>query len=390
RTKIMTEPAFPDMADIKNRLVINKNIPNAISKLTADTDNPRILVSISRSLNADAPIAEELKHALGDSIVDVISILTEHTPYGKVFELAAAISDRRATHVLSIGGGSVIDGGKIALLVANLKVKDAATLDGMTYGNGKSLGFTSWPVKHIAVPTTLSGAEFTPIAGATSSNTGRKEGFAHAYLVPNHIILSSTLSKYTPERLWLSTGIRAVDHAVETICAPTIDPETDTFCTKGLGLLYTGMMGTRADPESLVHRENSQLGVYYATAGISRYRMGASHGLGYLLGVIGHVPHGITSCVFLPAVLTYNLPETKGPQSRIAEVLGVNSAADVAPALKEFIDALGLPNKISTLEVSTDAIAEIKTSALTHPVVQANPRPITTVEDVAEIMAISG
>ena len=386
----MTEPAFPDMADIKNRLVINKNIPNAVSNLTADTNNPRILVSISRSLNADAPIAEELKQALGDSIVDVVSILTEHTPYDKVFELAAVISDRRATHVLSIGGGSVIDGGKIALLVANLKVKDAATLDGMTYGSGKPLGFTSWPVKHIAVPTTLSGAEFTPIAGATSSNTGRKEGFAHAYLVPNHIILSSTLSKYTPERLWLSTGIRAVDHAVETICAPGVDAAIADFCAKGLGLLYTGMRGTKDDPESLVHRENSQLGVYYATAGISRYRMGASHGLGYLLGVIGHVPHGITSCVFLPAVLTYNLPDTKDPQSRIAEVLGVKAAADVAPALKKFIGGLELPNKFSALGISADAIAEIKKAALTHPVVQANPRPIKTVEDVAEIMATSG
>ena len=386
----MTGPAFPDMADIEKRLVIDRDVANAVAKIVADTNDPRILISVSRSLAANSPIVKELRQKLGERIIDVVSVLTEHTPYDKVFELAAAISGSRATHVLSIGGGSVIDGAKIALLVANRKVKDAAELEGIASGSGNALELTSWPIQHIAVPTTLSGAEFTPIAGATSSITGRKTGFAHAHLVPNYIILSSTLSQYTPERLWLSTGIRAVDHAVETICAPGVDPDIAGFCAKGLGLLYTGMQGTRRDPESLLHRENSQLGVYYATAGISRYRMGASHGLGYLLGVIGHVPHGITSCVFLPAVLAYNLSETEGPQADLAKVLGVASAAEVSPALKRFIGDLGLPNRISALDISDEAIAEIKSAALSHPVVQANPKAIKSIEDVAEIMAISG
>lgn len=386
----MTDPAFPIMADIKDRLVINRDISDAVAKIVATENSPRILVSISRSLNTNSPIVDELKIKLGDAIVDVVSALTEHTPYDSVFELAASIADSRATHLLSIGGGSVIDGGKIGLLVANLNIEDAAGLEGLSSAGGKRPDISSWPIKHIAVPTTLSGAEFTPIAGATSSITGRKTGFAHAHLVPNSIVLSSELSRYTPERLWLSTGIRAVDHAVETICAPAVDPETAGFCAKGLGLLHEGMLGTRNDPKNLVHRENSQLGVYYATAGISRYRMGASHGLGYLLGVIGHVPHGITSCVFLPAVLAYNLPVTEGPQKTLAEVLKVATAADVSPAVKQFIGDLGLPNRFSLLGISEEAAAEIKSAALTHPVVLANPRPITTVEDVAEIISLSG
>ena len=385
----MTEPAFPDMANIKGRLSINQNISNAISDIVAGTEIPRILVSISRSLATNSSVIDELSENFGGKITGVVSVLTEHTPYGKVFELSKAISESGATHLLSVGGGSVIDGGKIALLVANLKIKDAEGLEKLASG-GAGITFASWPIKHIAVPTTLSGAEFTPIAGATSSITGRKTGFTHAYLLPDHIVLSSTLSRYTPERLWLSTGIRAVDHAVETVCAPGVDPEIADFCLKGLGLLYTGMQGTKDDPENLAHRENSQLGVYYSTAGISRYRMGASHGLGYLLGVIGHVPHGITSCVFLPAVLAYNLPETMEPQSKIAEVLGVSSAEDVSKTLKDFIGGLDLPNQLSSLGISDHAIVEIKSGALTHPVVQANPRAISTVEDVTEIMSYSG
>ncbi len=386
----MTEPTFPNMADIRERLSINRDISSAISDIIARGKNPRVLISISRSLAANSSVINDLKKSLGEKIVDVVSVLTEHTPYDSVFKLASAVANSQATHLLSIGGGSVIDGGKIALLVANLNIKDAAELEELTSAGGNDLEVKSWPIQHIAVPTTLSGAEFTPIAGATSSITGLKTGFAHAYLVPNHIVLSSALSKYTPERLWLSTGIRAVDHAVETICAPGVDPEIAEFCAKGLNLLYTGMQGTKNDLESLTYRENSQLGVYYATAGISLYRMGASHGLGYLLGVIGHVPHGVTSCVFLPAVLAYNLSETEGPQTDIAKVLGKSSAAEVSPALKEFIGKLGLPNQLSTLDISDDAIAQIKSAALIHPVVQANPKAISSVEDVSEIMKFSG
>lgn len=385
----MTEPAFPDMANIKGRLAINQNISKAVSDIISSEDNPRILVSISRSLAANSPIVDDLNKQFGEKIAGVVSVLTEHTPYESVFNLASAIADCEATHILSIGGGSVIDGGKIALLVSNLGIKDAAGLEELA-SSKSGFAFTSWPIKHIAVPTTLSGAEFTPIAGATSSITERKTGFSHAYLLPDHIILSSTVSKYTPERLWLSTGIRAVDHAVETVCAPGVDPEIASFCLKGLGFLYTGMLGTKNDPESLAHRENSQLGVYYSTAGISRYRMGASHGLGYLLGVIGHVPHGVTSCVFLPAVLAYNLPETRDQQAKIAEVLGISSPESVSQTIKEFIGGLGLPNQISSLGISDEAVAEIKSGALIHPVVQANPRAIKTIEDVAEIMALSG
>jgi alcohol dehydrogenase class IV len=385
----MTEATYPDMANIQGRLSINQNIKDAVANITATTDNPRILLSISRSLATNSPVIDELKGHFAEKIVDVISVLTEHTPYEKVFKLATAISECGATHLLSVGGGSVIDGGKIALLVTNLGIKSAEELEVLNSRAG-NISVASWPIKHIAVPTTLSGAEFTPIAGATSSITHRKTGFTHARLLPDHIVLSSTLSKYTPERLWLSTGIRAVDHAVETVCAPSVDPEIADFCLKGLGLLYHGMKGTKNDPKSLTHRENSQLGVYYSTAGISRYRMGASHGLGYLLGVIGQIPHGITSCVFLPAVLQYNLPETIEAQSRIAEVIGVSSAEEVANALKTFIGGLGLPNQISSLGISDDAIAEIKTGALTHPVVQANPKAIETVEDVGQIIGYSG
>ncbi|MEH6545038.1 MAG: iron-containing alcohol dehydrogenase [Sneathiella sp.] len=385
----MTDKPFPDLAEMKNRLVVEQNVSKAVSDIIDNTADARILISISRSLNKSSDIVAELQNSLGEKIVAITSLLSEHSPYEKVFELAGEILRHKATHILSIGGGSVIDGTKIALIVATKNISSPEELDANTYATKEGTVVAKWPIKHIAVPTTLSGAEFTPLAGATSSVTGRKEGFLNSHLVPDHIILSSTLSLHTPERLWLSSGIRSIDHAIETICAPAVDTKIADACAEGLRLLHSGMSGSRNDGNNLNHRAESQMGVYYATAGLSRYRMGASHGLGYLLGVIGHVPHGLTSCVLLPAVMTYNLPSTEVPQARIGKILGVESALEAGPALRNFIGFLGLPNRLSEIDVSDAAIAEIMEAALTHPVVQSNARAITTTADVSEILAIA-
>jgi len=385
----MTGTKLPDLAKMKNRLVVEQDVAKAVSDIIVNTADARIVVSISRSLKESSEVVFELKKSLGERIVAVTSLLSEHSPYEKIFELAGEIARHDATHILSVGGGSVIDGTKIALIVATREITTPEELDANTYDTEEGTVIEKWPIKHIAIPTTLSGAEFTPLAGATSSVTGRKEGFLNPHLIPDHIILSSTLSLHTPERLWLSSGIRSIDHAVETICVPAVDAETADACAEGLKLLQSGMRGSRIDENNLDKRAESQMGVYYATAGLSKYRMGASHGLGYLLGVIGHVPHGLTSCVLLPAVMTYNLPATEAPQTRIANILGARSAEDAGPALRKFIGFLGLPNKLSKIDVSEAALTEIRQAALTHPVVQSNSRAITTTADVSEIFKLA-
>jgi alcohol dehydrogenase class IV len=386
----MAEITFPDMAELGRRLVIEEDVVKAVAEITTTDEDIQILISISRSLAKNSAIVQDIQDRLGSHKVSVASVLSEHTPYDAVFELANRITQSKATHVISIGGGSVIDGSKIALIVANLGLNSPEQLDALTYATEKGLQILDWPVRHIAIPTTLSGAEFTPLAGATSSVTGRKEGFLNPHLVPDHIILSASLSIHTPERLWLSSGVRSIDHAIETICAPGVDSEIADYCAEGLSLLYAGLKGCKASPALLDHRSESQRGVYFATAGLSRYRMGASHGLGYLLGVIGHVPHGLTSCVLLPAVLKYNLSDTMAQQTRIAGILEAKTAEEASPALQAFIGSLDLPNRLSQLEVSREALEEIKTAALTHPVVQANPKAITSREDVAQILNFAG
>jgi len=71
----------------------------------------------------------------------------------------------------------------------------------------------------ITIPTTLSGGEYQALAGGTNDTTQQKHGFWHGTVGPSLVILDAELTTTTPDKFWLSTGIRAVDHCVETICA---------------------------------------------------------------------------------------------------------------------------------------------------------------------------
>ena len=116
--------------------------------------------------------------------------------------------------------------------------------------------------------------------------------------------------------------------------------------------------------------------------------MGASHGIGYLLGTMHGVPHGYTSCLTLPAVLRWNEPVTGELQKDIAAALGGpgESASDVLTAL---LDALGLPHRLGDVGIAADQIPAIAARAAEHPVVKGKPRPVRDAHDAAAILQLA-
>ena len=79
-------------------------------------------------------------------------------------------------------------------------------------------------VRQISVPTTIAGGEFSAIAGVTNPRTKVKEMLRHDLVMPRAVILDPAVTVHTPEWLWLSTGIRAVDHCVEGLCSREAHP----------------------------------------------------------------------------------------------------------------------------------------------------------------------
>lgn len=341
----------------------------------------RVLIVASRTLAQRTPVVDAAINRLGPAFAGLFTGCREHTPLDSVLSCCESIRDAGADLVLTIGGGTPIDTVKIAQLCLAHGVRAIDALAGLA---GAPHGRPS-PIRQIAAPTTLSGGEHTSFAGGTNAATRSKDLFHGPDLCARAVILDPGLALHTPWTLWASSGIRALDHAVETFCSPEAHPLVEATALRAIELLSASLRRTRADPADLQARQQSLTAAWLAAAGLGRVPMGASHGLGYLLGAQHGVPHGQTSCVLLPAVLRWNAEALEDRQRPVAAALGRPdlSAADAVAAL---IADLGLPRTLREVGLSAADLETLANQGALHPVVRANPREIRSEADVAAIL----
>jgi alcohol dehydrogenase class IV len=286
--------------------------------------------------------------------------------------------------IVTIGGGSVIDTAKIVQLGLTHGVH---TLDDLlAFANKPTAGPSK--IRQLVVPTTLSGSEFTQSAGSLDVRKKLKVGFSTGDMCGQTIVLDPELSLHTPEKLWFSTAIRSIDHAIESFCAGASNPYIRANTWQAVRLFFSSLRRTKKNPRDLDARLSSQHAVWLATPGLFRVPMGASHGISYLLGSIGGAPHGYTSCVTLPAVLRWNEPVNADLQHEIAEAIG-EPGCSVADSLGALLDDLGLPRTLKDIGITPAMIPQIVKYALQSPVVAGNPRPIKAEADVLEILKLA-
>jgi maleylacetate reductase len=244
-------------------------------------------------------------------------------------------------------------------------------------------------VRQIAVPTTLSAGEFSAIAGVTDERSKVKEMFRHPLVIPSAVILDPAITVHTPEWLFLSTGIRAVDHCVEGICSGEAHPYADAQALRGLSLLVSGLERVKADPSDLQARLDCQIGSWLSMAPLaSGVPMGASHGIGYVLGAEFGIPHGHTSCIMLPAVMRWNKGANAKRQGMVAAAMG-HPDEDAGDLLDAFIRDLGMPRSLSAVSIGPESFDRIAEQAMATPWVPRNPRHIDGPPKVREILQLA-
>jgi alcohol dehydrogenase class IV len=244
-------------------------------------------------------------------------------------------------------------------------------------------------VRQIAVPTTLSGGEFSAISGVTDERRKVKDLFRHPGIVPRAVILDPAVTVHTPAWLWLSTGIRAVDHCVEGICSGKAHPFADAQALHGLRLLSRGLPRVKNDPADLEARLECQMGTWLSMGPLtSGVPMGASHGIGYVLGAVFDIPHGHTSCITLPAVMRWNKPANADRQALVAAAMG-HAGEDAGDVLDSFIADLDMPRSLSSVKVGPERFDRIAEQAMATPWIRHNPRRIDGPAQVREILQLA-
>jgi maleylacetate reductase len=341
----------------------------------------RAFVIASNTLAQASGVLDTLRTKLGERFAGNWTRIAAHTPRSDVAAAAAAAAKADADLIVTIGGGSVTDAGKVVRLCLANGIYEARGLDRLrtrVAADGKRHypDFAAPNCPLIAVPTTLSAGEFTAFAGCTDAERHVKESFAHRKMAPDTVVLDPAITRHTPEWLWLSTGIRAVDHAVEDLCSVNGTPLSDATSLHALRLLAPGLRRSKEAPGDLAARLDCQIGAWLSIVGSqSGVDKGASHGIGHVLGGSAGVPHGYTSCVMLPHVLRFNSAVNAERQAMVAEALSRKGEA-AADIIAEFIQALGLPRTLRDVGVRRDQLDEIARLSMHDRWIHTNPRPI--------------
>ncbi|WP_051791451.1 iron-containing alcohol dehydrogenase [Amycolatopsis jejuensis] len=375
--------------------------PGSLARLAEECerlDLDRLFVVVSPSLSRQADVKALVSQATGDRVAGVFTGGRPHVPDDVVLAAAEAARAVEADGILSVGGGSAVDLGKAVQLCL---AEDVRTRDDLLawrvvfeYPDKIEIPATTAPhLPHLAVGTTLSASEFTGIIGITDTAQQVKDLYITPSLAPRVVVLDPELSVYTPRELWASTGVRAIDHAVEALCSTNAQPITDALCTDALRRLVHYLPVSARDASDLHAAGQCQVAAWESIFGLMNVSLGLSHGIGHQLGARCGVPHGVTSCVMLPTVLEFNLSHTEARQRDIAKIFagagsGANASVELGAAslIRSFVASLGLPTRLSEVGVSRDDFPALARDAMADLIVATNPRPVRSADEIVGIL----
>jgi maleylacetate reductase len=378
---------FPRM----DRIIFGEPWAEALAGAVALIGARRVFVLGGSTLFRTLPLAEELSQGLGERLAGIVTGIRPHTPREDVIKAAEAARAASADLVVTVGSGSVTDAGKMILLCLAADIRSVAALDDFRAPVWRSpeQAIPSFPVRMLAVPTTLSGGEFTAFAGCTDLARQAKESYGHPQMIPNMVVLDPRLTVHTPMWLWLSTGLRAVDHACETLCAVRLQPLFEAAARRALELIVPALPRTKQDPADLDARLDSMLGVWLSIiAGQAGSPMGASHAIGHVLGGTAGVPHGYTSCIMLPHVLHWNKAVNADRQRLIAAAFG-QPEADAGDLVAALVRRLGLPSTLREAGVAREQLPLIAEHSMHDRWISSNPRQISGPGDVMHLLELA-
>src|SRR6266576_982834 len=259
------------------RVVFGRPAAEAVADAVDRLGAKRVFILAGRTLNRHTDAVRRIAEALG--------------PRDAVVACANKARDAGCDLLVSVGGGSATDGGKAVTICLEHDIREPDGLEPFRTVVDETTGKRHFPryraprVRQICVPTTLSGGEFNARAGITEPRLRLKQAYIHPGIIPIAVIFDPAITVHTPQWLWLSTGIRAVDHAVETYCSIDGNAYTDSTALQALRLLGRGLPAAKRDPADTAARLDCQIGAWISMTGIvSGTRMGASHAIGHVLG----------------------------------------------------------------------------------------------------------
>ena len=300
---------------------------------------------------------------LGRSLASTFADARSHVPTTVV---QAAVQQARrdgVDGVVSFGGGACADLGK----AVSFFVEQEAGTPGASYADRPAL-------RHVAIPTTYSGAELTPFFGMTDERTHTKAGGGGPTTAPIAVVYDPLLTLGTPPRVSAETGMNALAHCVEAVYSPRRTPEAEAIALAATRRLARALPAVVDDPDDVGARTDALAGAALAGRSLENVSLGVHHGLAQLVGGRTGIPHGLANAVILAHAMRFNADVAPREMHLIGEALG--DPDDPAGAVARLVERLGLPTRLRDCDVDEGDLDVVARMSQSSAAVQANLRPV--------------
>jgi len=315
-----------------------------ITQLAAEAD----LLGAKRVLLVGTPGRAKLLHRVADilenRVAGVFDRAVVHVP-GKVADAARdAALEHHADSILAVGGGSAIGVAKAIAVTTDLPI--------------------------IALPTTYSGSEMTPLWGLTTE--GAKRTGRDPRVQPRSVLYDPELTLDLPAPISAASGMNAIAHCVEALYAPDANPVTTWMAEEGIRTLAISLPAIVASPHDIAARTQALYGAWLAGSALGAVQMGLHHKLCHTLGGAFNLPHAETHAVLLPYTAAYNMSAAAAEMDSVARALGV---APAPAALYDLGHRIGAPASLAEIGMRSSDLERAADLAVERP--YPNPRPVT-------------
>ncbi len=313
------------------------SLPKEIDRLSTK----RILIVATPGRST---IVERATQLLGDRVAGTFDEAVVHVPEAMAARAIIAAAMAGADLILSIGGGSAIGVSKAIAMATNLSI--------------------------LAVPTTYSGSEMTPLWGLTRH--GAKHTGRDPRVQPRTVIYDPELTLDLSASVSSASGMNAIAHCVEALYAPDANPVTTWMSEEGIRALGESLPLIVASQRDIDARTRALYGAWLAGAALASVQMGLHHKLCHALGGSFDLPHAETHAVLLPYTVEFNASATGDAMSRVARAL---NATNAPVALYDLCHRLPIPRSLAQIGMREADLDRAATLAMeqTYP----NPRPVT-------------
>ena len=381
-----------DYCNPSHRIVFGRGaITRVAQELAAISAHAPMLVCSARGATSAAGrlIIERLKLPR-DAVFDRVE---PHAPVKSVDEAWKRACAIQPDCFVALGGGSAMDTTKgIALACAESgRVMDFVlerALDGRLIGRQSSK--PKRPI--VAIPTTLSGAEVSP-SFALTDDTARKVIIRDNGVAPSILVYDPDLMRSMPLHTMAPSAMNALAHTVEALYSKARNPISEMFASEGLQLLHRGLSMAIADAEDPDAYVRLTLGAYYAAAAIVNARTALHHAICHKLAPAAALSHGTANSIILPHALRFNLAAARPQLERVARLICTGDRAhaelgaeDAIAALEELCARARLPRRLRDAGVSPEIFAPLADKIFREPGLAFNPRELTSVQEIEDVL----